>query len=368
MIKFLDLKKINSKYLNDIKDIAFKTIDSGWYIRGDNCKKFEQDFAQYCGVNHCIGVANGLDALTLILKAYIVLGKLKKGDEVLVPANTYIASILSIVNSHLKPVLIEPNNKTFNIDNIAEYSGKISRKTKAIMPVHLYGKVVNMDLIYKVAKKHDLLIIEDAAQSHGAFFQEKRTGNLGHAAGFSFYPGKNLGAIGDGGAVTTNDSLLAETIRILSNYGSEKKYNNKLKGTNSRLDEIQAAILSVKLKDLDNQINTRKEIAKSYTNGITNIRIKLPEWEMENNNHAFHLYVIKCNKRDKLQKYLLENGVQTVIHYPIPPHKQKAFKEWNDLSYPITEKIHGEVISLPIGPYLKDSDIKKIIRLINNFK
>ena len=367
MIKFLDLKSINIQYKKEIEKAFMRVYESGWYIHGKEFANFEKEFANYCGSKEAIGVANGLDALTLIIRAYVELGKLKKGDEVLVPANTYIASILAIVNNELTPVLVEPATNTFNIDDIKAFQDKITDKTRAIMPVHLYGQVTNMQVINQIAIENDLLVIEDAAQAHGAFYNEKRTGNLGDAAGFSFYPGKNLGALGDGGAVTTNDSDLASTIRVLSNYGSDKKYHNSIKGVNSRLDEIQAAFLSVKLKDLDNDIIIRRKIAKRYSDEINNPLIQTPFWNHKINSHVFHLYVIRCKKRDELKEHLFQNGVETVIHYPIPPHKQKAFKEWNTLNLPVTEKIHNEVLSLPIGAHLTEKEIGTIINLINKF-
>lgn len=367
MIKFLDLKAINLQYKNKIEEAILHVYQSGWYVRGNACERFEREFSDFCGTKFCIGVANGLDALDLILKAYIELGKLKKGDEVLVPANTYIATILAIVNNNLIPILIEPNTGSYNMDDFDAFNGKIKNNTKAIIPVHLYGRVSEMEVIYKIAKINDLIIIEDAAQAHGAYYKSKRTGNLGHAAGFSFYPGKNLGALGDGGAVTTNDSELAKTIRVLSNYGSEKKYHNSLKGVNSRLDEIQAAVLTIKLKNLDNESFRRREIAKCYSEGIKNPLIQLPLWDESKQNHVFHLYVILCKKRDELKKYLFDNGIETVIHYPIPPHKQKAFEEWNDLSLPVTESIHNEALSLPIYPTLSNREINFIVQRINEF-
>lgn len=367
MIKFLDLHSINLGYQKEIEEAMLQVYQSGWYIRGKECDNFEKEFSKFCGTEYCIGVANGLDALNLIFRAYIELGKLKKGDEVLVPANTYIASILAIVNNELKPVLIEPYENSFNIDNIHAFQDKISDHTRVIMPVHLYGQVTDMTLIKEIADKYNLIVIEDAAQAHGAYYKSKRAGNLGHAAGFSFYPGKNLGALGDGGAVTTNDGELASLIRVLSNYGSEKKYHNKVKGLNSRLDEIQAAILSIKLKDLDNESFRRREIAKCYSNGIKNPQIKLPKWDYTKENHVFHLYVIRCKKRNKLKNYLLDNGIETVIHYPIPPHKQKAFGDLNHLSFPITESIHDEVLSLPIYSTLKNEEVEYVIQKINAF-
>lgn len=368
MIRFLDLNKINKKYSKLLISEARKVINSGWYINGEKCSNFEEAFSVYCGAKYCIGVANGLDALTLIFRAYIEQGKLKKGDEVLVPANTYIASILAIVNNGLTPILIEPNTKSYNIDDIKAFHDKITEKSRVIMPVHLYGQITDMHVINQIALENNLLVIEDAAQAHGAYYNNKRTGNLGDAAGFSFYPGKNLGALGDGGAITTNDPVLAKTIRTLSNYGSEKKYYNIFKGTNSRLDEIQAAFLSVKLKDLDNDIIIRRKIAKKYSEKINNPLILTPIWNNKIKSHVFHLYVIRCKKRDKLKEYLFQNGVETVIHYPIPPHKQKAFKKWNKLSFPITEKIHNEVLSLPMGAHLTEKEIETIIDLVNKFK
>ena len=368
MIRFLDLHKINKKYSKLLNSEVKKVISSGWYINGKKCFIFENDFAKYCGTNYCIGVANGLDALSLIFKAYIKLGKLEIGDEVLVPANTYIASILAIVNNELIPVLVGPDLNSFNIDNTEAFQDKITDRTRAIMPVHLYGQVTNMQVINQIAKENDLLVIEDAAQAHGAYYGTKRTGNLGDAAGFSFYPGKNLGALGDGGAVTTNDSDLASTIRVLSNYGSDKKYHNSIKGVNSRLDEIQAAILTIKLRDLDNEIQIRRNIATRYSEEITNPLISLPFWDKKIKSHVFHLYVVRCEMRDELKNYLLQNGIETIIHYPVPPHKQKAFKELNHLSYPITEQIHNEVLSLPIGSHLTKENLKYIITKINSFK
>jgi dTDP-4-amino-4,6-dideoxygalactose transaminase len=367
MIKFLDLKGINSSFRNKIEESMSRVYQSGWYIRGKECETFEQEFSSFCGTDFCIGVANGLDALDLIIKAYIELGKLKKGDEVLVPANTYIATILAIVNNQLNPILIEPNTESFNIDDIKSFEGKITKNTKAIMPVHLYGRVTDMKIINYIAMQNNLIVIEDAAQAHGAFYNGHRSGNLGDAAGFSFYPGKNLGALGDGGAVTTNDKELSDMIRVLSNYGSEKKYHNKVQGINSRLDEIQAAILSLKLKVLDAESSGRRRIAKCYSEGIKNPLIQPPVWDESEQNHVFHLYVIRCRKRDTLKKYLFDNGIETVIHYPIPPHKQKAFMNWNHLSFPITESIHNEVLSLPIYSSLENKNVDYIIKILNEF-
>ncbi|WP_019671976.1 DegT/DnrJ/EryC1/StrS family aminotransferase [Psychrobacter lutiphocae] len=365
MIPFLDLKAVNKQYRDALIEAATRVIDSGWYITGSELETFEQNFAQYCGVKHCIGVANGLEALTLTLKAWMLLGKLQQGDEVIVPANTYIASILAISSNHLTPVLVEPDPVTYNLCP-TNTQAAITDKTKAILPVHLYGQLADMTQIMEIAKQHDLLVLEDAAQAHGASIDGVRAGSLGDAAGFSFYPGKNLGALGDAGAVTTNDNELAETLRALRNYGSHEKYKNIFQGTNSRLDEIQAAMLSVKLDHLDDEIAQRRQIAKAYLEGINNPALTLPEAYGES--HVWHLFVVRCEKRDKLQQYLADNGVQTLIHYPIAPHKQQAYAEWNDLSYPVTESIHQQVLSLPMSPVLDMSDVKKVIELCNAYQ
>jgi len=364
MIPFLDLKKINAQYREELIEACTKVIDSGWYIQGSEHKEFEKEFAQYCGSKYAIGVANGLDALVLILRAYKEMGIMNDGDEVIVPSNTYIASILAISENNLVPVLVEPDINTYNI-NPSLIEEKITNKTKAIMPVHLYGQTCQMDAINKIATKYNLKVIEDSAQSHGAYFKDKRCGNLGDAGGFSFYPGKNLGALGDGGAVTTNDKELATAIRALGNYGSAKKYENIYKGTNSRLDEIQAAMLRVKLKHLDEEIEKRKEIASYYLENIKNDNVILPIIATDS---VWHLFVIRTRKRQELQKYLLDNGIQTLIHYPLPPHKQRAYSEWNDESFPISEQIHSEVLSLPISGVQRIEDTKKIINILNSFK
>ncbi len=365
MIPFLDLKAINAQYREELIEACTSVIDSGWYIQGSEYQTFEKEFAEYCGSKYAIGVANGLDALTLILRAYKELGLMQSGDEVIVPANTYIASILAISENNLIPVLVEPDSKTYLIDP-DQIEEKITKKTKAIMPVHLYGQTCQMDKINKIAKKHNLKIIEDSAQSHGAYFGNSRCGNLGDASGFSFYPGKNLGALGDGGIVTTNDEELANTIRALGNYGSYKKYENLYKGTNSRLDEIQAAMLRVKLKHLDNEIKHRREIAHYYLDNIKNKNIILPTVR-ENDNHVWHVFVIRSNNRDKLHKLFTDNGVHTLIHYPIPPHKQGAYSEWKDENYPISEKIHEQVLSLPISGVQNLEDSKKIVNILNQW-
>lgn len=366
MIPFLDLKEINAQYREELIRAATDVIDSGWYIQGEQVKAFEQEFADYCGTKHCVGVANGLDALILTLRAYKELGKLNEGDEVIVPANTYIASILAITENRLTPILVEPNEQTYNLDpKLIETA--ITPNTRAILAVHLYGQLADMSAINSIAQKHDLLVIEDSAQAHGASFDGRKAGSWGHASGFSFYPGKNLGALGDAGAVTTNDDELALTIRALGNYGSHKKYENIYKGVNSRLDEMQAAMLRVKLRYLDNEIEKRREISSYYLENIKNENIILPTVR-DDDNHVWHLFVIRTNKRDELQKYLLDNGIQTLIHYPIPPHKQLAYKEWNWYNYPNSEKIHNEVLSLPISGVQNLEKTKKIVRVINEYK
>lgn len=366
MIPFLDLKKINANYSKQINEATARVVASGWYILGKEVEDFETNFANYCGTKYCFGVANGLDALILIFRAYKEMGLMSDGDEVIVPANTYIASILAISANNLVPVLVEPDILTYNINpNLIEQ--KITKKTKAILAVHLYGRVAEMTKINDIAKKHNLKVVEDCAQAHGAIENEKRAGNLSDAGAFSFYPGKNLGALGDGGAITTNNNDLANIIKALRNYGSHQKYQNIYKGFNSRLDEMQAAILSIKLKYLEAENRERQEIAQFYCNNINNNNIIMPNYPREDHSCVWHLFVIRCKKRDELQKYLQENGVQTVIHYPIAPHKQKAYQEFNHLHLPITEQIHEEVLSLPISPYIIKRDVDKIVYLINNY-
>lgn len=365
MIPFLDLKGLNAQYRAELIEACTRVIDSGWYIQGNECKEFDKEFASYCGTKYAIGVANGLDALILILRAYKELGFMTDGDEVIVPSNTYIASILAISQNNLVPVLVEPDINTYLLDP-NKIEEKITHKTKAILPVHLYGQTCEMDRINEIAKKYNLKVIEDSAQSHGAYFNDKRSGNLGDASGFSFYPGKNLGALGDGGAVTTNYEELANTIKALANYGSHKKYENLYKGVNSRLDEIQAAMLRVKLKYLDNEVEKRREIANYYLENIKNENIVLPTLRSEDN-HVWHIFVVRTKNRDELQKHLLENSIQTLIHYPIPPHKQIAYKEWENESYPISEQIHSEILSLPISGVQSMEDTKKIVEILNRW-
>ena len=366
MIKFLDLQKINAQHKDALIKKSTELIDSGWYIQGGMVKQFEQELAAYIGVKHAIGVANGLDALTLILKGYLSLGRLKPGDEVLVPANTYIASILAISENGLVPVLVEPDPKTFNI-SVEAAKKCTSVKTKALLNVHLYGLVSWSEELDLFLKEHPLICVEDNAQAIGAKFNNRKTGNLGDAAGFSFYPGKNLGCLGDGGAVCTNDDELAGMVRIIGNYGSQKKYLNQVKGVNSRLDEIQAGFLSVKLPFLDAENELRRKIAREYIDHISNPLITLPEWREDSDEHVWHLFVIRTSKRDELQAFLLEQGIQTLIHYPIPPHKQEAYKEWNSLQLPVTEQIHESVLSLPISPVMEMQEVQQVIQAINQF-
>ena len=365
MIKFLDLYKINQPYEALFEEKLKTFLDKGWYILGNEVETFEQNFAHYCGTKFCIGVGNGLDALTLIFKGYIELGKLQKGDEIIVPANTYIASILAILQADLIPVLVEPDEKTFNLNSVL-IAEKITPKTKAILVVHLYGQLAEMKQINWIAKENNLLVVEDAAQAHGAKLENKSAGNFGNAAGFSFYPSKNLGALGDGGAITTNDSDLAEILFSLRNYGSEVKYHNDFIGVNSRLDELQAAFLNVKLPHLDTENQRRRSIVKRYLAEIKNKKIGLPSYD-GSQSHVFHLFVISTQNRDELQKYLTENNIQTQIHYPIPPHKQKALPQFNHLSFPITEKMQDEVLSLPMSPVMTDDEVDFVINVVNQF-
>jgi len=362
MIKFLDLLEMNARYRPEIDDAVKRVFDAGWYLLGKECEAFEHAFAIFCETKHCVGVANGLDALNLIIKGY----DFGPGDEIIAPANTYIASILAISQNRCIPVLVEPDIQTYNI-NPDLIERRITSKTKAILVVHLYGQAVNMEGIWGLAKKYNLKVIEDSAQAHGGIYQGKRTGNLGDASGFSFYPGKNLGCLGDGGAVTTNDDKLADKLRALRNYGSHQKYCNVYKGVNSRLDEIQAAILRVKLGGLDRDNQRRRDIAQTYRAKITNPKIYLPE-PLSENGHVWHLFVVRCADRDGLRQYLEEHDIQTMIHYPMPPHKQQAYTEWNDLSFPVTEQIHREVLSLPMSPIMTDVEVMRVVHVINQWK
>lgn len=371
IVPFLDLKSINQQYQQELKQACARVIDSGWYIQGQELQQFEAEFAAYCGTKHAIGVANGLDALILVLRAWKELGKLQEGDEVIVPANTYIASILAITENRLTPVLVEPDLATYNLSP-KNVRTAITKKTKAIIAVHLYGQLADMPSIMSIADEYGLLVLEDSAQAHGAAINGKKAGNWGHASGFSFYPGKNLGALGDAGAVTTNDDELAQTVRALGNYGSHKKYENLFQGVNSRLDEIQAAMLRVKLQHLDTETMRRKEIALSYARGINNPIISQPISANSTltslDDHVFHLYVIRTEGREFLQKHLTTKGVQTLVHYPIPPHQQQAYKQWKDQIYPLTESIHQQVVSLPISTVMTEEQVSAVIAACNTFK
>ena len=400
-IKFLDLQKINAQYEEEIKEAVNRVIDSGWYLQGKENERFEANYANYIGSKHCIGVANGLDALIWILRAYIEMGVMQEGDEVIVPANTYIASILAITENNLKPVLIEPDIHTFQIDD-SLIEQAITSKTKALMIVHLYGQCAYTEKIEKLCKKYNLKLIEDNAQAVGCIYSAPqlpkggvnwtnlafpvdehklspntnnssfrglvslRTGSIGDAAGHSFYPGKNLGALGDGGAVTTDDDELAKVVRALANYGSSQKYVFNYNGRNSRLDEIQAALLDVKLKYLDSDTEKRKQVADYYLENIKHPDIILPH-RTDRDAHVFHLFPIRTKRRDELQRFLTENGIQTLIHYPIPPHKQDCYKELNQLSLPVTEQIHLEELSLPMSPVMTEDEIRKVVGAINLF-
>jgi dTDP-4-amino-4,6-dideoxygalactose transaminase len=366
MIYFLDLKKINLKHQLEIEEKILQTFRSGWYLLGNEVLEFEKNLAEYIGTKNAIGVANGLDALRLILRAYIELGFFEKNDEIIVPSNTYIASVLAITDNNLKPVFVEPNFDNFNID-ISKIEESITSKTRAIMVVHLYGQAVFSDELVALSKKYNLKIIEDNAQAIGANFNNIKTGNLGDAAAFSFYPTKNLGALGDAGAVTTNDDLLAKTIRTLANYGSNKKYINVLQGLNSRLDEMQASVLNIKLKYLDTDNIRRREIAKMYCLGIKNSKIILPIYPENELEHVWHLFVVRTKNRVDLLEYLSKNNIQTLIHYPIPPHKQDCYQNLNHLSLPISEQIHKEVLSLPMSQVLTDMEVNEIIKILNKY-
>ena len=365
MIKFLDLQKVTQKYAEEIHEVVNRVVDSGWYLQGKENEKFEADYSAYIGTKYTVGCANGLDALIWIFRAYVEMGVMKPGDEVIVPANTYIASILAISENGLKPVLVEPSIETYQIDD-SKIEAAITERTRGILIVHLYGQCAYTDKIGELCNKYNLKLVEDNAQAHGCKFKGHRTGSLGDAAGHSFYPGKNLGAFGDAGAVTTNDEELAKVVRAVANYGSQRTYVFKYIGRNSRLDEIQAAVLDVKLKYLDQDIAIRKQIAKYYIDNITNPAIITPivkDWDA----HVFHIFTIRCKQRDELQKYLADNGVQTIIHYPIPPHKQECYKEWNNLSFPITEQIHNEELSLPMSPVMTEKEVKKVVDLLNKW-
>ncbi len=365
MIKFLDLHKVNARFESAFEQKFKDFLNSGHYVLGKGVSTFENNYANYCGTKHCVGVSNGLDALILIFKAYINLGRLKKGDEILVPANTFIASILAIIEIGLKPVFIEPNSKTYNCEAI-EFEKQTTTKTKAILIVHLYGQIAKMKPILELAQASNFLVIEDAAQAHGAKYNNKLAGGIGNAGAFSFYPAKNLGALGDAGAITTNDDELAKTLRQIRNYGTSSKYKNDIIGVNNRLDEIQALFLDVKLKMLETDNDRRRTIAKSYLKNIKNDKVILPYYD-NSLNHVFYVFVVLVEDRDGFRAYLLKNNIETLIHYPIPPHKQKALSDYNQLSLPITEHIHDRVVSLPMNPVLEDNEVNKVIEIINAY-
>jgi dTDP-4-amino-4,6-dideoxygalactose transaminase len=377
-IPFLDLKAVNARYRDEMVQAVTDVIDSGHYIRGTQVEMFEQEFARYCGTQHCIGVANGLDALILTLRAWKELGKLKEGDEIIVPANTYIASILAITENRLIPVLVEPDSQTYNIDpQLIEQA--ITSKTRVILPVHLYGQMSDMSSIMDIAKRHNLLVLEDSAQAHGGCIEGKKAGSWGDASGFSFYPGKNLGALGDAGAITTNDDELFQTVRALSNYGSNQKYVNIYQGLNSRLDEIQASILRIKLRYVKEDIEKRRKVANTYLQSLTNINVVLPIQKFTlktprsdiysmSESHVWHLFVIRTQQRRALQNHLAHQGVDTLIHYPIAPHHQKAYRGWVNQSYTLTEAMHREVLSLPISPVISYEGVQRVVEAVNSFK
>ena len=365
MIKFLDLQKVTAKYADEIHEAVNRVVDYGWYLQGRENEKFESDYAAYMGTKYTVGCGNGLDALIWIFRAYVEMGVMKPGDEVIVPANTYIASILAITENGLKAVLVEPSIDSYQIDD-SKIEEAISERTKAILIVHLYGQCAYTERIGELCRKYNLKLVEDNAQAHGCLYHGRKTGSLGDAAGHSFYPGKNLGALGDAGAVTTDDDELAKTVRALANYGSQRKYVFKYRGRNSRMDEIQAAVLDVKLKHLDEDNALRKQVAKYYIEHINNPAIitpKVKDWDA----HVFHIFSIRCKQRDELRQYLSENGVQTIIHYPIPPHKQECYMEWNDLLFPITEQIHREELSLPMSPVMTEEEVMTVVDLLNRW-
>lgn len=366
MIKFLDLQKINEQYSVEFKEAFDRVLKSGWFILGKEVEQFEKEFAAFCGTKYCVGVANGLDALILILDAYKELGVIQAGDEVLVPSNTYIASIIAISKAGLVPVLCEPKIDTYLIDTDL-LEAKITSKTKAILPVHLYGQLCDMDAINTIAQKYKLKVIEDSAQSHGAVYTNgKKSGNLGDASGFSFYPGKNLGALGDAGAITTNDEELTKTLKALRNYGSHIKYHNLYKSINSRLDEVQAALLNVKLKYLQAETNARQVAANYYLSNIRNPKITLPTVSTKEG-HVWHLFVIRVDDRAAMQKHLNDNGIETNIHYPVPPHKQPAYIEMQNDSYPLSELIHEQIISIPISPIISAEELTQVVAVVNMY-
>ncbi|WP_414649788.1 DegT/DnrJ/EryC1/StrS family aminotransferase [Dyella sp.] len=358
-VPFLSLRDINARHADELKAAAARVIDSGWYVLGEELAAFEREFAAYCGMPHALGVGNGLDALMLILRGYMALGSLREGDEVIVPGNTFIASFLAVTGNGLRPVVVEPDPRTFNLDT-SRTEAAIGPRTRAILAVHLYGQLADMAALRDIADRHGLLLIEDAAQAHGAQLDGRKAGSFGHAAGFSFFPGKNLGALGDAGAVVTADDDLAECIRALRNYGSREKYSHLMQGMNSRLDEMQAALLRVKLRYLDEDTQRRRVLAARYRVGIRHPAIIVPAVAHEPA-HVWHLFVLRCAQRDALREHLLGLGVQTLIHYPVPPHRQPAYPTLHHLQLPVTEQLHREVLSLPIGPSLTDEQVDHVI-------
>jgi dTDP-4-amino-4,6-dideoxygalactose transaminase len=370
MIPFLDLKKINDSFEPNLSDSIKRVLESGWYLLGQEVKSFEREYAQFTGVRHCVSVANGLDALRLIFKAYIEMGEMREGDEIMVPANTYIASLLAVSENRLIPVLVEPDLNTFNIDP-EKIEKSITARTKGLMIVHLYGRNAMHPRIEEIVKKYNLKLIEDNAQAQGCRYMDKRTGSFGNAAGHSFYPGKNIGALGDAGAVTTDDDELAEVIRTIANYGSKIKYHNIYKGLNSRMDEIQAAVLRVKLPRLDADNQKRREVADFYLKNIKNRDVVLPKSNgcpaVEDAGHTWHIFLVRSKRRNELQKFLHEKDIQTLIHYPVPPHRQMAYKEWEKMTFPLTEIIHDQALSLPMSPLLGQEEIEQVVEAVNRF-
>lgn len=364
-VPFLSLKDVTAKYAPELHAAVDRVVDSGWYLQGNENEQFEEDYAHYIGTKYCVGVANGLQALELMIRAYKMMENWQDGDEIIVQANTYIATILSISQNNLKPILVEPNEKTLALD-IESIEKVITKKTRALMIVHLYGRCLYNEKIANLCKKHNLKLFEDNAQAHGCAFGERKTGSFGDAAAHSFYPGKNLGAFGDAGAVTSNNEEVASLVRTLANYGSSKKYVFDYIGENSRLSELDAAVLDVKLRHLDDDNNRRKQIAKMYYGGIKNPLIKMPS-ELPFEQNVFHVFPVFTERRDEFQDYLKNHEIGTIIHYPVPPHKQQAYKEWNSLSFPITEKIHAEELSLPMSPTLTDVQVQYVIRTINEW-
>lgn len=366
MVRFLDLEAINAVYAEKIEEALLRVARSGWYLRGKELRSFEEEYARYIGCRHAIGCGNGLDALRLILRAYMEMGVLREGDEVIIPANTYIASVLAVTDNGLKPVFVEPNEETLQIDDTL-IEQAITSRTRVVMIVHLYGRCAYTEHVGELCRKYNLLLVEDNAQAHGARFNSRRTGALGHAAGHSFYPGKNLGALGDAGCVTTNDDELAAVVRALGNYGSEEKYVCKYAGYNSRLDELQAAVLAVKLPHLDEDNMRRASVAECYYKEVRNPLVRLPRY-VDPVSNVYHLFPVFCEERDRLRSYLMERGVETLIHYPIAPHQQNCYREYAHLSLPITERMHRTELSLPISPFMTQDEVRVVIEAVNDFR